>query len=182
MSKFKKGDNVFIKGFVRDSKTEGGCPYIIETSSGFTLAEESSLLPFFEENSTNTNHKTYEDGLNEAWDTAKKIFVEIPYDDLNVIFDTGYLNEIFENNTASEAVEKIKAWEENKKVHVGSVVKLKDTRRIGVVSHIFDSNNASAVVWSNGDVSVTYLADLKNTGHTIDIKGLLNKTRGLAYD
>ena len=60
--------------------------------------------------------KTYDAGLNTAWEYARKIILDVTsggldYETLNNIFGTGIGGKIFKNNTASEAIEKIRKYE-----------------------------------------------------------------------
>lgn len=73
--------------------------------------------------------KTYEDGLNEAWEYMRKIVttkrfetISEYYDYLRGIFGTNSANEVLETNSASEAITKIKEYEEKRKIHVGDEI------------------------------------------------------------
>lgn len=68
-----------------------------------------------EEEFQNTNK--YEDGLNEAWEAAKKIVCTEGYKwtELENMFNSRTLSKIFNTYTASEAIEKIKEYEEKQK-------------------------------------------------------------------
>ena len=55
----------------------------------------------------------YSEGLKDAWGVARKIAV-MPDGKLEAIFGTAYLTKIFTNYSASEAVEKIRAYEQEK--------------------------------------------------------------------
>ena len=62
-------------------------------------------------------NKAYNRGLNDAWDAARKIAVDITdggysLDELREIFDETLNRIIFKRNTASEAIAKIKAYED----------------------------------------------------------------------
>lgn len=66
--------------------------------------------------------KTYEDGLNEAWELARKLLCDSDnYVKLEDIFDCHTLDGIFSNYTATEAVAKINEYD-NRNVEVGDEV------------------------------------------------------------
>jgi len=61
----------------------------------------------------------YENGLNDAWDTARKIYLPedhggLGYDIRMKIFNTDNMGWLFKNLSASEAIEKIRAYEKEK--------------------------------------------------------------------
>lgn len=60
--------------------------------------------------------KTYEDGLNEAWEAARKVVCDnnYNYEELGNIFDTISIDAILSDYTASEVIDKIKNHEEIK--------------------------------------------------------------------
>lgn len=74
-----------------------------------------------EEEFQNTNK--YECGLNEAWEAAKKIVCTEGYKwtELENMFNSRTLSKIFNTYTASEAIEKIKEYEEEQKEPVFKV-------------------------------------------------------------
>ena len=60
--------------------------------------------------------KTYEDGLNEAWEAARKIACDDSYggykdEELGDVFDTYSIDAILSTYTASEAIDKINKHE-----------------------------------------------------------------------
>lgn len=67
--------------------------------------------------------KTYEDGLNEAWEAARKVLCDSGCNlvKLENIFDSHTLDGIFSVYTAKEAIEKIKEYEEAQKKSVFKV-------------------------------------------------------------
>lgn len=90
--------------------------------------------------------KTYEDGLNEAWECMRKIVttkrfktISEYYDYLRRIFGTNSANEVLETNSASEAIAKIKEYEEKRKkveIHVGDEIYSKLTDCKAVIQRI----------------------------------------------
>lgn len=65
----------------------------------------------------------YQKGLKDAWEAARKIAV-MPDGKLEAIFGTSYLTEIFTDYSASECIEKIRAYEQEKEgqIQVGDEV------------------------------------------------------------
>lgn len=77
--------------------------------------------------------KTYEDGLNEAWEAARKVVCDEGYNytELERIFGKKSPSRILETLTASEAIAKIEEYEEKQKAPVfktGDRVLVKQTR------------------------------------------------------
>ena len=79
---------------------------------GRQLVSESELIS-----------KTYSDGLNDAWELAKKIYYhnEMSRDLLLDVFGACNINTLFKR-TPQELVEKLKAYEESKTIKVGDVL------------------------------------------------------------
>lgn len=123
------------------------------------------------------SEKTYEDGLNEAWEAARKI-VCLPSDGghtpstLIKIFGHDHQSTILKQNTAAEAVAKIN--EHENRIEVGDEVKYRSV--VGVVLELHDDNSTS-VMRTNGNVSTIYnKRELKKTGrHFPQIEELLQK-------
>lgn len=112
--------------------------------------------------------KTYEDGLNEAWEAARKITCNDGYNwtELDTIFDSRSFNHIFITNTASEAISKIENYEETKvEIKMGDEVE-----SCGATGVVIESpycsyyDNEILVLWSNGASVVCKKQDLKKTG------------------
>lgn len=64
--------------------------------------------------------EAYQRGLNDAWETARKIVVDTDHGGLNLdilhkVFDSLSYPYILHNNTAQEAIDKLKAYEEKQK-------------------------------------------------------------------
>jgi hypothetical protein len=83
--------------------------------------EEGRKNRCIEEEFQNTNK--YEDGLNDAWEAAKKIVCTDGYNwtELENMFNSRTLSKIFNTCTASEAIEKVKEYEERLKEPVFKV-------------------------------------------------------------
>lgn len=84
------------------------------------------------------NFGLVEQGRNEAWEAARKITLSIidgglDMEELTEIFGVNTFSHMFKNNTASEAISKIKAYEEKKQeeeICVGDEVELNEVKVI----------------------------------------------------
>ena len=121
----------------------------------------------------------YEIGLNEAWNLAARISTDpmvggLDVTDLKEIFQTADTSKIVIQNTYQEAAEKIKAWEDSKKIHEDDVVRDKDTGRYGLV--LLDYNDDTCYVrWQDGSSAEKNMQDIAKTGHKINISVLLQQ-------
>jgi hypothetical protein len=137
---YNVGDEIAIKVKVVEKDREGGI--CTEDSGGRLLwiGDEDVILP--EETSRAK-------GMEEGWGMAKKIIapaLENGYtsEELEEIFGTGSRIDIFRRNTAQQAAEKIKAWEDKKEIKVGDVVIMPGNIRVLVTrveNNHFDSMN-----------------------------------------
>ena len=68
-------------------------------------------------------NKSYEDGLKDAWDAARKIGYGLKSSIVAEIFGTPYSSHIFSGYTATEAIEKIRQYEQEKEeIKIGNEV------------------------------------------------------------
>lgn len=130
--------------------------------------------------------EAYERGLNEAWEAAKKI-VDIPIRggltrmELEELFGCGDCRIAMQQNTASEALAKLRDYEEKKKaedeaVKVGDEVT--DGKFVGVVTRI--ESTALYVVMSDGSSSAWGFGDgwRKTGNHFPEIAAVLEQMKG----
>lgn len=110
-------------------------------------------------------YKTYEDGLNEAWELAREV-ISSPNNEnksftwvrKNVIGSNVALFDIIRNYSASEIIEEIKKYEE---IKVGDEVELQSG--LGVI--LESDEDSTTVMKPNGGVFITYNKTvLKKTG------------------
>lgn len=115
--------------------------------------------------------KTYEDGLNEAWEAARKVLCDSEcLVKLEDIFDDHTLDGIFNTYTASEAIAKIKEYEE---IKVGDEV-VNVTGKKSVVVRVCGS--VITLVESNGVTGRWEKEDFKKTGrHFSQIEEVLKQ-------
>ena len=109
---------------------------------GYTAGKEESKL------SIEQAAALIEQGRNEAWEATKKIYLAVSKgglsgDTIVSLFGAVTCNEVITNFSASEAIEKIKAYEEKKQeedniIHIGDEVVMKE--------HIPSEINGKAIV------------------------------------
>ena len=82
-----------------------------------------------EDKAVGAGEMAYKRGLDDAWECARKICTSVlngglSYNVMKSIFGTRHVDDILHENTASEAIEKIKAWEQKKtgEVKIGDEV------------------------------------------------------------
>lgn len=160
--KYKVGDEVLVKGKIKEVYDSG---VIIAFGKAYFALEHIDV------------EKTYSDGLNDAWELAKKIVMGVEdggFDSQEVIDVFGknrYYS--FKDFTAEEALAKIEAYEKKESVCVGDVVECNGFK--GVVLHFFH-NGSLNIVYENGIIeTLTSAQECKKTGKHIDIKSLLRQ-------
>lgn len=122
----------------------------------------------------NTNNtRDYEKGLYDAWECARRIFVPankggLSGREVKQIFNT---YNIFDNYSASEAITKIKEYEEKQKqpddeIKVGDEIYSLDKNYRSVVTAIFDTCRGVTAVFftQNGKLAGELLENLHKTG------------------
>ena len=121
----------------------------------------------FKEEDEGQRMKTYEDGLNEAWEAARKVVEMGEYDRKNVVFvrlDDGEFP--FNKYSASEAITRIKEYEN--RIEVGDEVHTIYDDTPMVVVNIFNEDVTGekrvVSVSISGMVSTRYVEELEKTG------------------
>ena len=117
--------------------TKDGHPYM-------DFKDVEDLTPYTEPDTEAIEKEAYQRGLNDAWEAAKKNYLPedhgglLGYKTRMKVFGTDNIGWIFKNLSASEAIEKIRAYEEKKKaeqeIKVGDWVQ--NGGVIGVVTYI----------------------------------------------
>lgn len=129
----------------------------------------------------------YQRGLKDAWEAARRISVielngGLNGKELMKIYGTMEIHKIYDDNTASEAVEKLKAYEEKQKtddkIEVGDTVNLKDGSRDndGIVTKSWD-NDRHFIMWADGSGGVWDKEYIVKTGRHFDIDKILEEMR-----
>lgn len=129
--KYKVNDEVLIKGTVVDvgDPKETSYPYRIRLdgddmsvswSAWFT---KSSVVGMASDLVRVEDQKTYEQGLNDAWEMVKKITIGLELCKLQTIYD-GFdtMSAIVQRYSAQEAIDKYNAWKERNEFKMGDIV------------------------------------------------------------
>lgn len=181
MSKYKVGDKVLLQGEVIKIKENNiPYPYGIRIAKGveFMFGKEEMIS------------KTYEDGLADAWELARKIVLQpskggMPGKDMSSIFGERWtLTNILKNHTPQQALAKIEAYEKAKEIKVGDVVRSissPDNEYLVITKKDDES------VYEYGVINLTSmtigritgsLSKFEKTGRTVDIQHILEQIRG----
>ena len=120
----------------------------------------------------------YQRGLDDAWEAARKIELDdgIDMGTLCTIFGYGCSDSIIREYSASEAIAKLKAYEEKQKaadeIKVGDIVYLSGDKYI--VSYINDDGCADLIhIWSGSTCERVSPDCLTRTGKRYDIEKIL---------
>lgn len=116
----------------------------------------------------------YQKGLYNAWDVARKISImDSPTRD--EIFGLVVTSNIIDENSALEAIEKIRKYEqEQDEIKVGNEVDSKGCR--GTITKISYDGDHFNVMWENGSTGYYMIEDFKKTGrHFPEIVDVLRK-------
>lgn len=137
-------------------------------------AQYGEITPF---SSLIIEEKTYEDGLNEAWECAKKIALEsfsykdaLTDEELKKAFGTFDLEKIMTNNVL-DVIAKLEAYEAEKQIKVGCIVKGLSSESFGVVTK--SDKERAYVLWNDGSCGKHSQKDLTKTGKHIYISSVL---------
>ena len=123
---------------------------------------------------------TREEGQNEAWELARKITCQpinggFKRSEFEEIFDEGYISDIFEKYTYTEAAAKVAEWEKAKEeIKVGDVVSHEE--KYGVV--ISEGTICFRGFTDNGTPFEWYKERCTKTGRHIDIDSFLKQIGG----
>lgn len=115
--------------------------------------------------------KTYEDGLNEAWELARSV-LGMNVSDLRKIFGVDWTFPKIMSCSPLEVTEKVKTWEEEKEIRVNDVVRSRNDGLRGLVVMISKSGDYY-VKWQDGRLDMASKDNLTKTGRTVDVCSLL---------
>ena len=170
---YKVGDEVLLRGTIERVEAEDTCnrPYLFKTKCGH--------LVWTPETEIKLSDKTYEQGLADAWELAKKI-CHAPCDGGYSMYETreifGCVTGVMRKFTAAEALAKIEAYEKEKEIKVGDVVKSEISGYSAVVTVI--NRDEAHVVFDDGSTGVRKINCLTKTGKHIEIEGILKQIGG----
>lgn len=123
--------------------------------------------------------KTYEDGLNEAWELARRLENELTPDKRVELFGYWSPYEVVNALTPQEVIEKL---EKHDRIKVGDEVKA-CSDMLGVVLERYDPpcDNEMTMLWANGVVCGFKEQELTKTGrHFPQIEEVLKQMKGEA--
>lgn len=118
--------------------------------------------------------KTYIDGLNDAWELAKKLW----HNDARTnddIYGIEYFIDIANDYTPQEALAKLEAYEKEQNIKVGDVVETEDCN--GVVIDQY-ADDRYYILTENGCVEDWCYAEIAKTGKHIDLTDLFKQIGG----
>lgn len=179
----KNGDLYGVKGFrslvLDQNSLEKLMPYDADEAyaEGYTLAESK-----YREARHQLGLETYQRGLDDAWDAARKIALAesdggMSTDAFGKVFGFFAASNILKNNTATEAIEKIREYEKQKrqetKIHIGDEVFFTMFgRKIKGIAVDREVDGAWNVVGEKGALMKIGTADLTKTGRHVDLSEL----------
>ena len=146
------------------------------------LLEENKRLKAENGNSLWNIEQARAEGAESAWELARKI-VRQPINggykqsEFEEIFDCGYISDIFEKYTYSEAAAKVEAWEKAT-IKRGAEVEKNDLRDARFIVTFTNGKLMSGVTQSGLVFSNEKTKDWHKTGRHIDIEGLLKQIGG----
>ena len=124
------------------------------------------------------------EGQNEAWELARKITCQpinggFNRSEFEEIFDEGYISDIFEKYTYTEASKKVAEWEKAKEeIKDGDILKgIYDNTLKCVVTNLY-TDNIAYLVFDDGTAGFHELDNFKKTGRHIDIDNFLKQRGG----
>ena len=124
------------------------------------------------------------DGRNEAWEAARKIVLSpdeggTSLPDLFAMFGNGSMQSVFRNYSASEAIAKLKAYEEKQeadeddKIEVGDVVRLCRHKVPYIVTSCDGDDDTYILMTVNGGFIKAEKYNVRKTGRHFDIQSIL---------
>ena len=140
---------------------------VADSNRELIIRSTMPLTPYTEPDTEAIEKEAYQRGLNDAWEAAKKNYLPedhgglLGYKTRMKVFGTDNIGWIFNNLSASEAIEKIRAYEEKKKaeqeIKVGDWVQ--NGGVIGVVTYIEQTNDGICYHVLGEDGHLWYLDD-----------------------
>jgi hypothetical protein len=125
--------------------------------------------------------EAYQAGLNDAWEAAQKVVCKttaggMSLDTLKEIFGVQSPVAIMQSNTAQQAIDKIKAYEDKRsdRIEVGDIVDVYGN--LGVVTYMYELK-ACVMMVEDGSSGDWNLNECKKTGKHYDIQSILEAMR-----
>lgn len=167
---YKVGDEVLVKAVINDICVGEVHPYEVKAADNPRCGRSARVVYVREEDVLPVPDMTAE----EVWEIAKNLFANYSNAELDEIFGKGWSFPKLMELTPQEAKAKIEAWEAEKEIKVGDVVK-DCNGKIGVVISKGTSDN---VLFNDGSTWNYTDRTLEKTGRHIDIEGLLKQIGG----
>jgi hypothetical protein len=170
---YKIGDEVLVKARIKDVSYVD-MMYVCELATNPDVC-----IRFKSPTECIIADKTYESGLNDVWQLARKIVMGVEdggFDSQEVIDVFGknrYYS--FKDFTAEEALAKIEAYEKEKEIKVGDVVEIFHNGGKGVVVRILAEDGLNIVLENGLFYADCSRGDCVKTGKHIDIESLLRQ-------
>lgn len=128
-------------------------------------------------------HEAYQKGLDDAWEAARKIKNMSCYS-RNEIFGTEFSDRVFKRNTPSEAIEKIRQYEQGQEINVGDEVAFHHTDgrpdTVVVVTYIGDDGYIDGMDGRGTQYAHKNPKKWTKTGrHFPEIAAVLQKMKGV---
>lgn len=164
---FNVGEDVLVKG--RIVGIEDAVIYtnfVVEFYPGYTTSVGESCI----------TDKTYAQGLEDAWELARKLYCEHTDSERREILGIAQYETVLECMTAEEALAKIEAYE-RERIKVGDVVYYGDGEYESTKSIVTKVQGSLIyTVYPDGSCGQEHNpSELKKTGKHIEIEGLLRQ-------
>ena len=146
------------------------------------------LMPYTEPDTEKVSEEAYQQGLSDAWEAARKIILPssrggFTFNELAGRFGSDVSEyDVVEHYSASEAVEKIRQYEQEQKqeeeqIQVGDEVK-DDKDDIGICTEISYPANSIHIMYADGTATDISLTGVTKTGrHFFEIAAVLAKMK-----
>lgn len=131
--------------------------------------------------------EAYQRGLSDAWEAARKV-VALSTVDRREVFGSEYMYSILEKHSASEAIEKIRRYEQEKeeKITKGDVVRIKSAPEVEILVTYADEEHVSGIALTEVDgcceIGDQYtdivIHKVEKTGRHYEIAEVLRKVIG----
>lgn len=170
MSKFNTGDKVYLECEIKEEGI-GDNAYRLEYKD---WEGEYSLTYSVEEKLLHPVDESYNQGLNDAWNLAKKIVLPehlggYTADELEDIFGKNTFASLMNTFSPQEALAKVKAYEEHNEIKVGDVVRSKGCNVEGIITKISEIKIYRLFKDGSCDsISTKVKEDLEKTGRHFD--------------
>lgn len=177
---YKVGDEVMVKARINDICVGDVHPYEVRAVDNSNCGSSARVIYVRAEDVLPAPDMTAE----EAWEIAKNLFANYSNAELDEIFGKGWSFPKLMELTPHEAKARIEAWEAEKEIKVGDVVrvtlgKLDEGETDTALITWVHENNWYDLIMKNG-LGWTYVNGerIKKTGRHIDIDGILKQIGG----